>query len=119
MPKSAKVDETIETLLDLNGERYYLDNGYWVKFEAYTVKPTKHVPYGIRYSLTLHDRKNNRILGHDNAHQVKNPIKHRFRGRRIVWDHKHRNQNIFPYEYESAGQLMEDFWKEVLEITND
>ena len=57
MVRIAKVDETIETLLDLNGERYYLDNGYWVKFEAHKAKPTKHIPYGIRYSLTLHDRK--------------------------------------------------------------
>ena len=40
----------------------------WVKFDSWRVDPTAEIPHGIRYSLTLHDRFNHRILGYDNAH---------------------------------------------------
>ena len=55
-------DETLETLLDLDGEIFPMENGYWTKFEATRVKPSQQIPYGVRYSLTLHDRKR-RIQG--------------------------------------------------------
>ena len=61
-------DASLETLLDLNGEVFPMDNGYWTKFEAYRVEPTEQIPHGIRYSLTLHNRYNTRVLGFDNAH---------------------------------------------------
>ena len=112
-----QVDETIETLLNLAGESFHLDSGYWVKYEVKKVRITPQIPHGIRYSLTLHDRNSTRILGYDNAHRIKQQGKNKFRGRRIIWDHKHKNQKIFPYEFESAGQLIENFWKEVLEFT--
>jgi hypothetical protein len=31
------------------------------------VEPDEHVPHGIRYALTLHDRYGTRLLGYDNA----------------------------------------------------
>jgi hypothetical protein len=55
-------DETLETLLDLDGEIFPMENGYWTKFEVKRVEPTKRIPHGIKYSLTLHDRNNTRIL---------------------------------------------------------
>jgi len=61
--KYSQKDVSLETLLDLDGEIFPMDNGYWTKFEANKVEPTKQIPHGIRYSLTLHDRNNNRILG--------------------------------------------------------
>jgi hypothetical protein len=33
--------------------------------------------------------------------------------RRKAWDHQHHQEKIMPYEYESAAQLLEDFWNEV------
>lgn len=69
--KYSKEDAALETLLDLDGEIFPMDNGYWTKFEAYRVAPTRHIPFGIRYSLSLHDRNNTRILGFDNAHAQK------------------------------------------------
>lgn len=65
-------DQTIETLLLLDGTRYVIDEilGLWVKFEAKKVSPTTDRPHGIRYSLTLHDRTNERIIGFDNAHAI-------------------------------------------------
>ena len=58
-----KKDASLETLLDLDGEIFPMDNGYWTKFEVSRIKPTEQIPHGIKYSLTLHDRNNTRIFG--------------------------------------------------------
>ena len=113
--KFLKEDKTLETLLDLDGEIFPMENGYWTKFEASRVTPIRQIPHGIRYSLTLHDRNNTRILGFDNAHAVK-PKKKKYGARKITWDHKHKRQTVFPYEFESASQLLKDFWAEVERI---
>lgn len=64
------IDHTLENLLELNGERILIDEslGLWVKFE---VIKTQSRQQGIKYSLTLHDKSNNRILGFDNSHEIK------------------------------------------------
>ncbi len=113
-----RYDPELNTLLDLNGEIFPMDNGYWTKFEAAQVEPSAYIPHGIRYSLTLHDKYNKRIIGFDNAHAYK-PKRKKFAGRKITWDHKHKCEKIEPYEYESASQLMEDFWKEVYMILDN
>jgi len=117
MPESiySKRDTSLETLLDLDGEIFPMDNGYWTKFEAYRVEPTIHIPLGIRYSLSLHDRNNTRILGFDNAHSQK-PKRKKYGARKVTWDHKHKLEKIYIYEFESASQLIEDFWEAVEEI---
>ena len=103
-------------MLNLNGEIFPMDNGYWTKFEAYLVNPDQQAPHGIRYSLTLHDRYNRRVLGFDNAHAIR-PARKGYGARKIIWDHKHKREKISPYEYESASQLLGDFWREVEQIT--
>ncbi len=111
-------DAELKTLLDLDGKIYWPKPQYWVKLEARSVEPTKHIPHGIKYSLTLHDRNNTRILGYDNAHVVKKrgrPTK-KYSGRIVTWDHVHRCEKISLYKFESASQLLEDFWKAVDEI---
>ena len=113
--KYLKEDKTLETLLDLDGEIFPMENGYWTKFEASRLTPIRQIPHGIRYSLTLHDRNNTRILGFDNAHAVK-PKKKKYGARKITWDHKHKRQIVLPYEFESASQLLKDFWAEVERI---
>ena len=112
--KSGK-DPGLETLLDLNGEVFPMESGYWTKFEARRVNPSDQIPHGIRYSLTLHDRNGHRVLGFDNAHPVK-PKRLRFGARKLTWDHKHAQGKSEPYEFESADQLMEDFWASVDQI---
>ena len=102
----------IEYLLNLNGEIFPMDDGYWTKFEAYQVKPNIHIPHGIKYSLSLHDRNNTRLVGFDNAHAVK-PRKKKYGARKVTWDHKHQQENITLYEFETASQLLEDFWAAV------
>jgi len=109
-------DETLAALLNLNGEIFPMDDGYWTKFEACRVTPDRHVPHGIRYSLTLHDRYNRRVLGFDNAHAVR-PAKKGYSARKITWDHKHNREKISSYEFESASQLLGDFWRGVEQMT--
>jgi hypothetical protein len=89
-----------------------MKNGYWTKIEAWKTEISEHVPHGVRYSLTLHDRYNQRVLGYDNAHAVKEK-QGRFAALKTTWDHVHKKHKVLTYEFESADQLMEDFWNEV------
>lgn len=107
---------SLETLLSLNGEIYPMEKGYWVKFEARRIKATSERPFGLSYSITLHDRNNTRILGYDNAHAVK-PKRKCFHARKITWDHMHKMEVVSGYEFTSAVQLLEDFWKEANLLT--
>ncbi len=109
--KYAFEDAELVTLLDLDGFIYPYENGYWVKFKANIVSPTLHIPYGINYSVTLHDRNNNRVLGYDNAHSYKSKKKSRkkYKARKITWDQKHLYEITESYEFESASQLLNDF----------
>lgn len=118
MPKQIQNDPGLETLLDLDGNIFPMDNGYWTKFEARMVEPNEHIPHGIKYSLTLHDRSNHRVLGYDNAHGIK-PKKKKFQAKKQEWDHKHEQVAITTYEFESAGQLLEDFWKDANRIMSN
>lgn len=115
MPRPDKTDLSLETLLNLDGEIFPMENGFWTKFEAKRIEPNTFIPHGIKYSLTLHDRYNRRIVGFDNAHAFK-PKKKKYGARKITWDHKHQQEKVLPYEFESAGQLLEDFWREVEKI---
>lgn len=106
------IDLELEILLELDGEVFPMDNGYWTKFEVHKVTASREIPHGIKYSLTLHNRQNQRVLGFDNAHGVKIK-KYRYAAKKVTWDHKHLESQVFDYEFESAGQLVADFWQEV------
>ncbi len=114
-----KRDDSLENLLDLDGVRYVVQErlGLWVKFEAREIDPNQARPHGVRYSLTLHDRHNRRIMGFDNAHAVLYGGKKGVLSKKM-YDHWHRDQNDEgrPYNYKNAGKLIEDFWKEVEKI---
>ena len=99
----------LDNLLNLHGEVFPMDNGYWVKFEAYQVKPSTSIPHGIRYSLTLHDKTNSRVIGYDNAHSFKSSKK--YGAKKESYDHIHKKMDIVSYEFESTSQLIEDFWR--------
>ena len=111
----AKEDAGLETLLLLHNEIYDQGNGFWIKIEAWRVEATEHIPHGIRYALTLHDRYGTRLLGFDNAHAVKPLKRKRYAGRRLAYDHYHRHSTDIgiPYEFTSPQQLLEDFFNEV------
>lgn len=108
-------DRSIETLLELDGSLFEQEGGFWMKIEANRVDATEFIPHGIRYSLTLHNQHGTRVLGYDNAHAVKPPGKFKFAGRRLPYDHRHRTASDkgVPYEFDSAQELLEDFFAEV------
>ena len=108
-------DVGLDTLLDLDGSILEQEGGYWIKIEVRRIPPSEHARHGIRYSLTLHNRYGNRVLGYDNAHAVKPPKKFKFVGRRLPYDHRHRTASDKgePYVFESAHRLLEDFFAEV------
>jgi predicted transcriptional regulator len=85
---TARPDESLDNLLLLHGEIFPMDLGFWTKIEAYRVEPSEHIPQGVKYSLTLHDKHNTRVLGFDNAHGYK-PVRKKFGAYKTTWDHKH------------------------------
>jgi hypothetical protein len=108
-------DVGLETLLLLDGEIYDQGGGHWIRIQAWDVPSNRHIPHGIRYSLTLHNRYGTRLLGYDNAHGVRPPGKSKYSGRRVTYDHRHRHTRCcgVPYEFTSADQLLKDFFDEV------
>lgn len=108
-------DKDIDTLLDLDGLVIEQAGRYWTKFEVRQIPQiTEEIPHGIRYSLTLHDRHGERIMGFDNAHAVKTRKKSKHQCRK-TYDHRHRDSKDegVPYEFVDAYQLLKDFWSEV------
>jgi Family of unknown function (DUF6516) len=69
-------------------------------------------PHGLDYSLTLHDSENQRLLGFDNSHPVRQGTGPGARTR-VEYDHKHKGKRIRFYDYHDAVTLLTDFWTEV------
>lgn len=105
----------LEVLLELHGSIIDQGSGYWIKIEAWRVAASEEVPHGIRYTLTLHEPHGKRILGYDNAHAVKPPKGFKHAGRRLPFDHMHRHiaDKGVQYGFQSAYQLLEDFFRDV------
>jgi hypothetical protein len=112
-------DFGLQWLLELHGVSIQLEEGYWWKAEAWRVAPSVLCPHGVRYSLTLHNKYNTRIFGYDNAHGIRTASKGKF-GSRIVRDHVHMTESDKGhfYEFSTAAQLLEDFFKRSEEIIN-
>lgn len=76
-----KHDPALDALLDLDGLTFVVDpeGGHWVRFVVNQVPATPEKPHGLDYSLTLHGRNGERLVGFDNAHQVagKSVVGHR------------------------------------------
>jgi hypothetical protein len=104
-----KHDPALDTLLDLDGITLVVDPKglHWVRFVVTRVPATAEKPHGLDYSLTLHGRNGERLVGFDNAH----PVGKQRRG--DPQDHRHRIRTVRPYEYSDAATLLADFWTEV------
>jgi hypothetical protein len=107
-------DSSLDHLLDLDGQVLVIDpdGGHWVRFVGTRVPATEAKPHGLDYSLTLHDRKGERLVGFDNAHPVRRTAGPGGKGQGAQ-DHKHRLKTIRPYEYQDAATLISDFWRDV------
>ena len=65
-----KRDHSLDNLLDLDGQTFFIDPKHYVRFVVRKVEPTPERPQGLNYSLTLHDENGERLVGFDNAHSV-------------------------------------------------
>lgn len=109
-----KRDPSLDALLDLDGQVLVVDpeSGHWVRFVVRRVTANELKPNGLDYSLTLHGPDGERLVGFDNAHEVRarsGP------GRRTSApnDHKHRLKTVRIYQYRDAATLLADFWRTV------
>ncbi|MER2263690.1 toxin-antitoxin system TumE family protein [Methylobacterium oxalidis] len=101
------LDEAMRRLLDYDGRRYWLANGWSIRFRVMEVATTAGRPHGIKYAFTLHDVDRTRLLGFDNAHGVP---------RRLTYDHRHRfrrTDELVPYAFVDADALICDFFAAV------
>jgi len=100
-------DHGKDNLLDLDGDRYYVDDRgeFEVIFKVSRITVTKERPHGLSYSLLLLNAKGDRVVCFDNAHAV---TTHSAR-----YDHKHVRDRVSPYEFMDALTLLHDFWEEV------
>ena len=108
----------LELLLDLNGIEYCIVAGYWVKFSVIKISPNEHRPFGIKYSLSMHTNYGTRLVGFDNAHLADIKRK-KYAAKRVVWDHKHNRGVVSDYDFDSAAQLLEDFWDLVDQVLTE
>ena len=102
----------IEYLLDYDGEEYTGEDRLTMRFEIKRCPVSPERPWGIRYSLTLHDEYGTRILGFDNAHAVKAKGKRRLTGNKFAYDHVHRSASDkgTSFAVESAEELLREFF---------
>lgn len=103
-------DHSLDCLLDLDRQCIFIgDKGHRVQFDVAEVEVSSQRPHGLKYSLTVHNPRGERIAGFDNAHPA--PSGGKPGARKVAYDHKHRFKTVRPYEYQDAGTLVEDFWK--------
>ena len=94
-------------LLDYHGRRYWLTNGWSIRFRVVGIEQSESRPHGIKYSFTLHDVDGARLLGFDNAHGLPH---------RQPYDHRHqfrKPRKLVPYDFRGADELICDFFAAV------
>jgi hypothetical protein len=100
-------DEAMRRLLEYDRRRYWLTNGWSLRFRIAEVVATAARPHGVKYAFTLHDVDGTRLLGFDNAHGVP---------RTQAYDHRHRFRRpaeLVPYGFRGADELICDFFAAV------
>lgn len=118
MNSQASKEKGLDYLLGLDGNiEFQNDAGYWVKMDVSRVVFTAERPHGIKYSLTLHAPDGERLMGFDNAHGGIKPAGSHFLhvGKHYPYDHRHRSvtDSGVAYEFNTAYQLISDFYAEV------
>jgi hypothetical protein len=73
---------------------------------------------GFQYAFSLHDAKDDRVLGYNNAHSVSVGSGPSTKSRRpVTFDHIYRRgKRSVPYAFTTPYKLVEDFFAEVEEI---
>jgi hypothetical protein len=104
----------LELRLALDGAEFEMAPSVIVEFTARQAERSPARPHGISYALVMRPKEGGAPwLRFDNAHAVENPGG-AYRRKRREYDHWHRTQKDKgrPYEFTTAAQLLEDFWRE-------
>lgn len=107
-------DGELEVLLALDGASFEMAPGVIVEFTARRTDTTPERPHGLRYAFVLRDKSGGYPwLRFDNAHAVEKRRKGYGRNP-PAYDHWHRTEKDKgrPYNFTTAAQLLEDFWRE-------
>jgi hypothetical protein len=107
-------EDELELLLTLDGSAFEMAPGIVVEFTARRTETTPERPHGISYACVLRHKDGGRPwMRFDNAHAV--DTGRAYRRKRAAYDHWHRtgNDKGRPYNFTTAIQLLDDFWKEV------
>lgn len=105
----------LDVLLGLDGASFEMAPGVIVEFTARRTDTTPERPHGLSYAFVLRDKSGGPPwVRFDNAHAVEKPGRG-YRRKRTAYDHWHRtgNDKGRPYNFTTAAQLLEDFWREV------
>jgi Family of unknown function (DUF6516) len=108
-------DSELELLLALDGAVFEMAGGVIVEFTARRTATTPQRPHGIGYALVLRPKSGGSPwVRFDNAHAVHEKSRG-YRRRRAAHDHWHRvaKDKGCPYDFTTAAQLLDDFWREV------
>lgn len=116
------MDESeLELLLALDGTVFEMAQGVVVEFAARCVVVTPERPHGVSYALVLRSKSGGAPwVRFDNAHAVAQKSRGYSR-RRAAHDHWHRTaaDKGRPYDFTTAMQLLDDFWREVKRALNE
>ena len=107
-------EDELELLLALDGSDFEMAPGVVVEFTARRTEITPERPHGIGYAFVLRRKDGGRPwVRFDNAHAVEQG--RGYRRKRAAYDHWHRTgkDKGRPYNFTTAIQLLDDFWKEV------
>ena len=107
-------EDELELLLSLDGSDFEMAPGVVVEFTARRTGMTPERPHGISYAFVLRQKDGGRPwVRFDNAHAVDKG--RGYRRKRAAYDHWHRTEKDKgrSYNFTTAIQLLDDFWKEV------
>lgn len=99
--------EPLSRLFDYDRRRYWLVNGWSIRFRIAEVQASTERPHGVKYALTLHDVDGKHLLGFDNAHGLPSIQ---------AYDHRHRfrkTDELVSYKFSGADELICDFFNAV------
>jgi hypothetical protein len=106
-------EDELELLLSLDGSDFEMAPGVVVEFTARRTGMTPERPHGISYAFVLRQKDGGPWVRFDNAHAVDKG--RGYRRKRAAYDHWHRTEKDKgrPYNFTTAIQLLDDFWREV------
>jgi Family of unknown function (DUF6516) len=115
------LEAELEALLALDGSDFEMAPGVVVEFTARRTDATPERPHGISYALVLRHKDGGLPwLRFDNAHAVDEGGRG-YRRKSRAYDHWHRTEKDKGrrYEFTTAAQLLDDFWKEVRRVLDE